>query len=606
MDALVVPQNVAVEAGADAPVRVESRALTTMASLDEALEQGLQEQWRQVVDNDPLASLFQTPGWCLPWYRCYAASYHPYVIVVTAHERVVGLVPMAVDRQTRALVFASPNLADYQDIVALPGYREQVVGELVRHYVDGAFSGVLPIGWLDPASDTPALIQKICAGRGLHCTVRHQPCWRWFPVEGENLAKKFSRVKTHLNHFKRQGEVTFELVTDPAAWPAFRDDFFPQHSLRQLQASRLASFDDPRKQRLYDILVESPDVPTHVTACRVNGRMISGHVGLVWRDVLMLGAPSISLEDEQRSPAVILMAWIIQHAQSLGLKGFDMTIGDSEFKKRLGNQCVQLTRLEVHASRRRYYAQAARDRVVNAAKAGIERVAGENAWQTKVKPAAAWLAYKRERVAEMGSVAAIRTGVRDLRAKVYDRRTGLVYAMTADQLRPVQPKLAAGDTCEIHDDRVEDLLLWAGDSPSTASLLTQCARSYSRVRSSGRTLHTIVVNGKLAGWGYSYLPTEPASLTETPGATLDFGAGAVSLYDFHVLPEWRGHRLYEALLTDILHKRFAAGVTRAFIAVLESNASSRVAIERVGFLVVRRNLYQRIWKQERLVSSPAS
>jgi len=127
MDALVVPQNVAVAAGTDAPVRVESRALTTLASLDAALAQGLQEQWRQVVDNDPLASLFQTPGWCLPWYRCYAASHQPYVIVVTAHERVVGVVPMAVDRQTRALVFASPNLADYQDIVALPGYREQVL-----------------------------------------------------------------------------------------------------------------------------------------------------------------------------------------------------------------------------------------------------------------------------------------------------------------------------------------------------------------------------------------------------------------------------------------------------------------------------------------------
>ena len=60
-----------------------------------------------MVDADPLASLYQTSGWCLPWYRCYHEAFDPYVIVVSAGERVVGLVPMAVDRQTNELVFAA-------------------------------------------------------------------------------------------------------------------------------------------------------------------------------------------------------------------------------------------------------------------------------------------------------------------------------------------------------------------------------------------------------------------------------------------------------------------------------------------------------------------
>src|SRR5205085_9866911 len=99
-----------------------------------------------------------------------------------------------------------------------------------------------------------------------------------------------------------------------------------------------------------------------------------------------------------------------------------------------------------------------------------------------------------------------------------------------------------------------------------------CARTYSRARANGRAFHTLVVGGRLAGWGYSYVPSAPAQLTETPGASLEFEPGAVSLYDFHVLPEFRGRRLYQALLTHILHTRFAEGATRAYIAVLESNA----------------------------------
>ena len=102
------------------------------------------------------------------------------------------------------------------------------------------------------------------------------------------------------------------------------------------------------------------------------------------------------------------------------------------------------------------------------------------------------------------------------------------------------------------------------------------------------------------------MPSGPAQLTETPGASLEFEPGAVSLYDFHVLPEFRGRRLYQALLTDILQKRFAEGASTAYITVLASNAPSRAAIERVGFKLVRRNIYKKVGKQETLTSLPAA
>ena len=593
-----MPRNAAA-VGEDGVIPVESYALTTLPSLEEAVARGLREDWRRVVDSDPVASLFQTFGWCMPWYRCYADEYDPYVIVVSARGRVVGVVPMAVDRATRAMVFACSTMADYRDVVALPGYREQIIGELIRHYIDGGFTGPLPIGWIDPASDTPALVRKICAARRLHCSVRRQPCWRWFPpAPAKPSAQKF------LNWYKRNGTVRFEVVDSDAKWQRFRDEYYRQHSLRQIQAGRRKVFDDPRKTALYEEIFHSDEIPVQVTAFCYNGQMLAGHFGRVWRGVLLLGPTSIRLEDEQRSPAVILLSWIIQNAESLGLKGFDLTIGDSDFKGRLGNQCVDVTMIEVHARSRGYYMQAARDRLVKLARTVVEDVTGEGTWKSKVKPASAWLAYKRQRFGEMGSWPAVKTLFAAAIAKVYENRVGLVYSITAEQLQPVQPKLAQGETYHVHDNQIEDLLLWRGHSPSSQSLLTHCARSYSRVRNGGRTFHTIVANGKLAGWGYSYLPAEPAHLTETPGATLAFEAGSASLYGFHVLPEFRGRRLYQALLHDILQKRFADGAPRAYISVLQSNAPSRIAIERVGFQLLRRNFYSRTWNQERLTSLP--
>jgi ribosomal protein S18 acetylase RimI-like enzyme len=217
-----------------------------------------------------------------------------------------------------------------------------------------------------------------------------------------------------------------------------------------------------------------------------------------------------------------------------------------------------------------------------------------------------WLDYKRRRLAEMGVPAAIRTALSEMLATVYERRTGLVYTMKPRELRPAEPRLGADDHYEVHDNCVEDLLLWSGTSPSTASVITACARSYARIRNANRSLHTILVNGKLAACGYSYWATEPANLTETPGAVLHFEPNSVSLYDFHTIPEFRGRRVYQALLTQILNKRFAEGAAHAYITVLQSNTASRIAIERVGFQLIREHQYRRLMKRSSLTSRVAN
>ena len=95
---------------------------------------------------------------------------------------------------------------------------------------------------------------------------------------------------------------------------------------------------------------------------------------------------------------------------------------------------------------------------------------------------------------------------------------------------------------------------------------------------------------------------EHIALTETPGAVRDFEANAVSLYDFHTIPEFRGRRVYQALLSRILARRFAQGAARAYITVLLSNTPSRVAIERVGFQLIREHHYRRLLKRASVTS----
>jgi len=566
---------------------IETRAyyLSDLPSLETALCKGLLQDWRGIVAQDPIASLFQTPGWCMPWYRCYKSTYDPYVIVVTASSGLVGIVPMAVHRETGEFAFASNTMADYRDIVALPGYRAAVVSELIQCYLSERFSNPLEVGWMDPASDTPALIADICRSRGLHYIVRHQPCWRWFPPPPPKpSAQKF------LNWYKRQGTVTFEVIDSAPAWLQFREEYYRQHSLRQIQAGRQTSFEDSRKAALYEEMFHSTEVRAHVSGFYVNGKMLAGHFGHVWRDVLLLGPPSIRLEDEQRSPAVILFAWIIQNAAELGLAGFDLTIGDSDFKKRLGNQCVELTAVDIYAHKRSYYLRAARTGLLSKLKKAI----GEDTWKTNIKPVGAWLHYKRQRIAEMGAAAIVGAALRTSASVFYERQTEVVYSATRETLRRVAPKLK-GD--EVHDNRIEDLLLWQGTSPSVSSALTACARSYARIRNLKHTLHTVVVSDALAGWCYSYTP-EPQEQEGSVALSdaVRYQPGSAVAYGVYALPGFREVAVYEALVGSVAQSRMEGGATQAYVISPGADRVLRSAIEALGFRAAAVREHKRLFR----------
>jgi CelD/BcsL family acetyltransferase involved in cellulose biosynthesis len=561
IDAMVTPAEVTLRHAKALPLRVETTVVRGLAALEAALANGLLPAWEGLIACDDRATPYQTSGFCVPWYRLYDDTYEPYVIVVRQEHRVVGIAPMAIERATRRLVFASDTMADYADVVALPESRATVVRALIESYVAGSFSGPLGLGWSDPSSDTPALAAEACEQLGLRYTVRRNPCWRWFPEPGENLSKKFSRVRTHLNFFKRQGNVEFDVITGLAEWDAFADTFYRQHSLRQLQASREVSFEDPRKRRLYDALMRAGTVPLHVTAFRVNGRMVAGHVGLNWKDVLMLGAPSISLEDEQRSPALILMSWIIQNAAQLGLAGFDLTIGDSEFKRSLGNRRVELSMVEIYSRRTDYLVDVARARVRDAAKGAIDGVLGQGAWEDRVKTTAEAWRFKRARVGALGVRGAL---VEAMRYVVGRSPTVLAYSADAAAVGGAAPDRAG---LELHENQIDDLLLCDRSTPGVTSALETCARSYARSRASGHTLHTLVRDGRLAAWCYTH-----------PG---DDGAAVV--VEGLLAP---GEPDDAAALVRGIARRSARGASRLLVRIAEDARAVRGALGAMGFRII--------------------
>lgn len=581
----------------------QTHCITSLLGLEEARRRGPLVSWEALMSADPTATFFQSPGWCMEWYRSYDDLFRPLVVIVTLGDVLVGMIPLAVERSTGRLTFASDHMSDYRDVVAIPEYRETVIVELLRIYSSGNFPNPFRLGPMQPESETLGVLLS-SSGRSarVRTIVRSHPCWRWSFSESAAAKRPMSKesVRRHLSHYKRQGQIGLERIETDEAWDSIKQEFFDQHSLRQLYTKRPMTFNDPRRRAFYDALFRKAHSSVHVSALKVAERVLAVHYGYTWRDVLYWGAPAFDIREDRHSPGQVLLALLIQGAAVSGLRGVDMTIGTEEFKKRFSNSYVDLPTAEIYSRAWQYYVRRLRDAVVVLAKIAIARFWGPQAWEQ----AYTTVMDRGRRFNDLGVVAgSARLARRGARA-IGERARELIFIATPGDVRENAPTLFANERCSFHKDRIVDLLKWEGHARETANEIRVTLRKAPESLRKGHALHTVLVNDRLVGWGWSYWPKEPTLLTET-GTVLEFEPNSVSLHDFYIIPEYRGKRFLQVLLTQILSERFAEGATLAYIGCRESNVALRKAVEGAGFRLVIINEVVRLlgwkrWRQRQL------
>jgi CelD/BcsL family acetyltransferase involved in cellulose biosynthesis/GNAT superfamily N-acetyltransferase len=592
----------AIPTNRQSPTRIDDATyvIGSLNELEQAIGSSPLSQWETLLDADPSGTLFQSPVWCLPWYRSYT-SFEPRVLVVVRGGELIGVVPLAVEIATRRLTFGGDNMTDYRDVVTRPEYRAEVVGELLRYYKQGEFPNMLPFGSTLPESETPGVLVSTAPKFGVRTVVRSNYGWRWWPHQQAEDVLKSRSLRYKMNSAKRQGPLEVEYVRSEEEWERFKEDFYRQHTLRQISADRPVSFDNPQKREFFDRLFRAPC--GHVIALRLNGKLLAGHVGATYRDVLYWGAPSFDIVHRQYSPNLLLLVLTMKKSGVWGFTGIDLTIGEGDLKERYSTSRVDLPWIELYARPSQFFARKLR---VAAAKTGrnvIERVGGAGTWKKRIKPGAATAAAKLTRARERGWVGSLRMGARVVGRLIGEHTRGIVFIARPEDVREVQPQLSAGENCVFHDNELNDLLKRDRWGDAVSREIAVKVKDFTDLVRAGKTFHTVLVNDRLAAWGYSYSPSEPATLTEVGGAILEFEPQSVSLYDFYTLPEFRGRKLYQALLSHILSTHFSSGARQAYITVLEKNAPSRVAIERVGFKRVTINEVTRFLKWKKLRST---
>lgn len=597
----------------------ESHRLTSLEEVEDSLRRdGALAGWDALAREDDAGNFFQSPAWCVEWYRCYAEEFRPHVVAVERGGALVGVVPLAVERATGRVVFAGDNMSDYRDVIAGPGHRAGVVSELLRELVAGRFPNRLRVGPLQPESETLALLPALAPGAGLRAVVRRHECWRlWFAdCDVERLVGKES-VRRRVNHFKRRGARALERIETAEEWAGVREEFFELHTLRQLRAGREVSFNGARKRAFYDALAERHAGSVHVRALRADGRLVAGHFGYLWRGALYWGAPAHDVGEEKNSPGLALLALLIRETAEAGLRGIDYTLGVEDFKRRFGTERAELPTVEIYTSASAYRAARLRDRAV----IGARRMAGDEVW-----PRVARLAGAARDARSRGAVETFSRLARAARRAMGAAAEELIFIATPatfDGARRQPSPTGAGVV--IAKNELRHLARWDEVDAETLAAIASTLNAASERLREGGALYTALDGGRLAAWVWAADTheggaTQGGAATKTKrgddnaaaaiaasragdatvagarvaaddavaaaraGDATDAGAGGSrsEVFALYVLPQFRGAGVGRALLAHVLQEKFAAGVPAVQLRCAGGDAAVREAIESAG------------------------
>lgn len=548
--------------------------------VEQALETGrLRAAWEALLPRDPAATFFQTPLWCVTWYRSYYREFEPLLLAAAGDGRLVGLAPLAVERASGRIVFAGEHMSDYRDFLCDGAWRARALDLFLPYLLSQAADARLVIGQMQAESPTVEHVRRWAATQR-HCRLilRTHPCQRVRLQSREELGHLYRKktIRQALAHYGRSGGLQYRRLRDLHEWHSVKDTYFRQHSLRQAFAGRPLAFEDPRKRSFYSGLFESQSPDIHFSGLWLADRPLSFMFCVAHRGVLYYGAPSIDPLERKHSPGLLHILEVMRHCQEEGFQEMDLTMGASSFKGRLGNYSVDLPTLYLYGRRRDFWLDAARKTGADWARTLLRRLDGSDRLWEELKTSAARLGGTLQAVAGRQPIVSLHLAARRVRSAAYDTFVGEIFELRPGELRRVAPILMPGERCEFRRNCLEDFLTLDGSD------LPRLVRTAVERINQGHALHTVLINGRLAHFGWSYLPEGPITMPETR-TQARLPPGAVSLYDYFTVEAYRGRRLYPANLFHILREAFDQQAAAAYIVCESRNLSSKRGIERVGF-----------------------
>lgn len=324
-------------------------------------------RWDELAAASSPNTVFQTYGWHRAWADAFGERHELMLLSASDAGQLVGVAPLCLT-EDRALRFIGHGSSDYMDLLVAPG-REDVREALWRRALD------LARGWrrlelrcLLASSPSIGALQRSSL-RGLVSPPTMCPVLRCDDPAALRRGGQIKRVRQASAWFAKHTDFGITHEHAPRAIHALLDGLFEQHRRQWQDTATPSLFEQPTQERFFRAVTDRLGTTGSVRCSRITAGDVAPahHFGFIHQTTATYYKPCYDKGWSKRSPGVVLLGALFDHAFDEGLTEFDFGFGDEPYKRRFANSASRC----VHAT---FYASAIEYGVAKATQTGKDLV----------------------------------------------------------------------------------------------------------------------------------------------------------------------------------------------------------------------------------------
>lgn len=274
----------------------------------------LEEEWKDLYHNCPLATPFQSWAWLYSWWEAYGEGYDLRLIAVRYEGTLIGIVPLMLERQWSyfgRLLFIGNGPTDYLDILARQGCEAQVTEAAVGALMGMKSWHVADLQELRPEAAAWGIFR---AWRGSRARVQQSSCPAIDVRPWDDLLSSLSRnlrstVRRALRKVENEGVVSDLASVEDVERAARRfiylhremwrgRDISPEHLTQKFESHMVAAI---RRMTAYEL--------GGISEFRRDGETVAAHFLVFGRDFVGEHLFGATQETVQRYQISSLNVW---------------------------------------------------------------------------------------------------------------------------------------------------------------------------------------------------------------------------------------------------------------------------------------------------------
>ena len=511
-------------------------------------------EWNQLSNADPKFTLIQSHAFVSTWYNHYAPAFEPILIEARdGEDKLIGLLPLAIEKKTGKLTHAGDEMAEYHGWLALPEIEEYFIPNCLDLIQSELEVSSWSWRWLPPKAVYNWLDSESFQEKGIYFEIEKTEAPVWNLEDTAKLSKinKRKNVKRSLRQYADRGDLRYERITDKERTRELMKEFGLQSDFKKEALYNYRFFEqDPYLEGFMTDLQDYPEF-NHFSVLFLDDYPIAFNHGFVDNNELCLaGYTSYDPSESKHSPGKLHLIKLAEQGPAEGFKAIDLSPGKDAYKDRFATEYRDLVRFKIffgkNAQRKGKMKENIRHGFLHfCKKIGLED-GRRKVLQTDIKAIPGLV--RQMKFADWS---------RNIIQLFYRKEVYYCYKFLG-----YPSGLKTSEGLDVHFNRYKDLYDYQGSYPfiSRRALLKQSLMRFSR----GDGLYSISENGRLMQYGWMREGKYPLNFFRAT-YTHQFPADSKVLYGFYSDQEADSLLYQQAVILNMLEDCLESGGKNVFV-----------------------------------------